>query len=391
MKKLTLFSVVLAFSFAACGGGIKTHTNAAPEPSPSGGSVPAEMQQIAVVIASTLLDVGSVSTITLDDAKTVAQALIMTNGSDAIVRAYGDLIYIVNRLGSDSVQVIDPNDGFKIIGDYSVGAGSNPQDIVVFGDKAYISRLSGQNDVDDQSDVLIVDPLTGERLGGLDLKQYMTDDGERLSSAAQMHRVGGYIYVTCQDLSGWWVADTNGKVVVIDTATDTVVKSIELAGRNPADIVYSQFSERLYVTDTGVFDPMTYMTDVTTDFGGIEVINPETNETEGILIDDAALGGNPSEIRIVSEDVGYVIISSMMLASFNPSTYEVTNPALYVSPGYYVPDFEIAKDGTILLTERDATNSGIIFINPDGTIATGPIGIGAAPPASVEIMEIEKK
>ena len=393
MKKTTLFVTALAFLLVGCGSDLKTHTNTS-NPSTSENPPPTsavEKKEIAVVIGANYTDlVGSLSTIALDDAKTLIQGLVMTNGSDAVLRVFGGLIYVINRFGSDSIQVIDPNDNFKIIADYSVGAGSNPQDIVVFNDTAYVSRLSPQNDTEDQSDVLIIDPSTGEQLGGFNLQEYMTDDGEQLPFAAQMHRVGDYLYVACQDLSSWWVADTNGKVIVIDITTDTVTKSIELTGRNPADITYSPFSGKIYVTDTGVFDHATFTTDVNTDFGGIEVIDPKTNETEGILVDDADLGGNPSEIRIASEGIAYVITSSAILASFNPATYEVLNSAIYVSPGYYVPDFEIAGDGTILLTERNTTNSGIIVINDDGSIVDGPIGIGASP-ASVEIMEVEKK
>src|SRR5205814_950471 len=54
-------------------------------------------------------------------------------GSDAVARFYGGLLYVVNRFGGDNIQVIDPAQNYATIRQFSVGNGSNPQDIVFVG------------------------------------------------------------------------------------------------------------------------------------------------------------------------------------------------------------------------------------------------------------------
>lgn len=399
MKKLVCL-ISAAMIFAACEEGIKVNAPTLELPPPTTASNPevpnteedgtteTPAEKIVVAVAANYTDlVGSLASIKFDASKTVSQQIALTNSSDAVVRAAGNYVYVINRYGSDSIQVFEPKN-FARIADYSVGKGTNPQDIAVVGEKAYISRMDAHNAADDPDDVIIVNPLTGERKGGLDLKQYMEDDGEQLARAGQMAVAGNYLYVACQDLSGAFTADANGKIVVINTATDSVEKSIELDGFNPFDIFYSSELEKLFVSNAGPFDPITYTTDITTSVGGIEVINAATNETEGIKIDDLGFGANISEIRIVSKELGYAIAGSKTIASFNPSSYEIINKNIYTSPHTYLPDFEVCDCGQILLTEQEPEASGILFLNPDGSVANGPIGIGANP-ASVEIVEVK--
>lgn len=335
--------------------------------------------------------VASLSTITMDGKFTVNNAVGLTNGGDVVLRSHEQYLFVINRSGADSIQLFDVNNNLSEVANYSVGAGSNPQDVVIVGDKAYISRLGAQNDKANPVDVLIVDMLTGKQLGGIDLKSYMADDGDKLARAVQMVLVGNLLYVACQDLSSMFVADANGKVAVINTDTDEVEKVITLAGRNPFDLVYLASTNKIFVTNAGVFDPMTYTTNTADGFGGIEVIDVDTNETMGIKIDDAVFGGNPSEIRLASDTLGYFIVSSSVVATFNPTTFELLNKQFYKSPDKspfsYMPDILITGDGKILLTERDPANSGILVLNSDGTVNTGPLSIGALP-ASLVVVEL---
>ena len=49
--------------------------------------------------------------------------------SDAVARYHDGLIYVVNRLGCDNIQVIDPAANWTTLREFSVGGGSNPQGI----------------------------------------------------------------------------------------------------------------------------------------------------------------------------------------------------------------------------------------------------------------------
>lgn len=348
---------------------------------------------VAVVFNSNFTDpIGNLSTINLSDPTQVGMARVTTDGSDAVVRSFDNRIYVINRYGTDTIQVIDPND-FSVMANYSVGKGSNPQDIVVVSDAlAFLSRLDAQNDTADQSDILIINPLTGERLGGIVLKPYTRDDGDRLARAGQMVRVEDWLYVCMQDLPTNMLepANTNGKVAIIDINTNEVVDAdpkrdgiqvIELSGRNPSDITYSPALDKFFIADTGVY--INFVVDTSDANGGIEVVRREDHKSEGIVVKDEDLGGGVSEVRLNSETLGFTIIDSVAIASFNPTTYEIVSKEVYRSPGFFLPDFTIDSEGRLLIAEQDVNGPGIVILNAtDGTKIAGPIGVGA-PPSSI--------
>ncbi len=211
-----------------------------------------------------------------------------------------------------------------------------------------------------------------------------------------MVAVDDTLYVLMQDLPSNLMDSANqpGKIVMIDMTTDAVidadattdgVQAIVLDGRNPSDITYSPATKKLYVADTGVFTM--FMVDVNDAFGGIEVVDPVTMRTEGIVIDDKLFGNYVNQIRL-TETKGYTIVGGMTVASFDLATHTVTNANLYTSAGMYVPDIAIDSVGRVLVTERDMAGAGIIFI--DGTTGAtlyGPVDIGATP-ASITFVQI---
>lgn len=384
MKKTSAVLAMVAMIFAAGCSKIdnKTETTS-PDLSIASGSM-------AVVVGASFTDpVGSLSTIDLNDLTKVETARVTTDGSDAVVRSFGGRIYVINRFGTDTVQVIDPAN-FSVIANYSVGSGTNPQDIVtVSDDKAYITRLDAQNDASDKSDVIIVNPLTGERKGGIDLKEFTTDDGDRFARAAQMVLVDKTLYICMQDLSSDMLkpADTNGKIAVVDTDTDSVTQLIQLAGRNPSDITYSPASDKLYVANTGVYD--NFVVNTADAYGGIEVVGLD-GKSEGIVIDDASFGGGVAEIRLASAALGFTIVDSVIIASFNPTTYEIISKELYRTSGFFLPDFSIDSNGRLLIAEQNPDNPGVVVLDAaTGGILAGPIAIGA-PPASITFVDVGK-
>jgi DNA-binding beta-propeller fold protein YncE len=344
----------------------------------------------AIVAATSWIDpVGSLASIDTESNYAADLSLITTDGSDVVLRTFNGRVYVINRFGTDTIQVIDP-DSFGIDADYSVGAGSNPQDIWAVSDsKAYVSRLDAQNDVSNDDDILIVNPLTGGLLGSIDLKIYALDDGDRLARAAQMVAVGNKLFVCLQDLPSNLLesANTNGKVVVINMENDQVITSIELSGRNPADITYSPLTRLIYVSESGVFN--NFMTDVTDPYGGIEVIDPETLQSHGIMIDDSSFGGYTKELRLVSQDLGFVIVGGNKVASFNPATYEMLNDSFYVSKGFYIPDISVDRNNNLYVAEMDAENPGVVILSSnDGSVVAGPIPVGA-PPSGITFVNID--
>src|SRR6266508_2491960 len=101
-------------------------------------------------------------------------------GGDPVVRHFLGLTYVINRL-SGTVQVIDPAT-LDTKRTFSVGAGSNPQDILVVDPRtAYVTRYESRW-------LYKVDPTTGQGFDVVDLGPLADADG--LPEMAMMARDG---------------------------------------------------------------------------------------------------------------------------------------------------------------------------------------------------------
>ncbi len=379
---------VLAMTIGCGSGAVIEQINPTPSPEDGTSLNLSPQEQIYVAAAGSTDTVGSIATVGINNPRPIQKKKAVTDGSDVVLKSFDGKLFVINRYGTDTIQVIDPAT-FKIIGNYSVGSLSNPQDLVVANGKAFITRLDAHLDKKNSDDLLIVNPLTGSKIASIDLKPYTTNDGFRFARAVGMVLVGDDLYVLIQDLGSGlntfeiFEANTNGKVAVIDTKNNSVSKIIPLTGRNPAGIVYNDVLKKIFITDTGVFISSTNSVDINTPYGGIEVIDTATNTSLGILIDDKDFGGYLDvPIRLLNENVGLVTLGGAIVASFNPTTLQILNKNLYTSSGGYLPDLTIDKNGLLWVPERDLKGSGLILIDPQtGAKIGGPYEVGSLPAA----------
>ncbi len=336
------------------------------------------------VILGTDFIVGTLSLLGIDPPRTVTSN-IQTAHSDAIVRAFGNKIYVVNRLGADNIEVIDPAADFAVTLQFSVGQGTNPQQIVATGaSRGYVSLYQPEDNRSEEmqvDDILVVNLVNGAILKTIDLTPYAADDGTPLPRASAMVVIGDRLFVALQDLPGGFLGpDQQGKIAVIDTTTDTVVTVIELAGRNPVSMDYSPETGMIYVALADYFD-------ISSSFGGIEVVDPEEGLSRGIFIDDLLLGGASGDIE--TGGVKGCITVGYFDEAFNFLTKVVSfdldpegTPALttlYESQGY-VNDIAIDQNGNLLVGDMNPTVNGTVFVDPvTGEQIDGPITTGSAP------------
>ncbi|MCP4727657.1 MAG: hypothetical protein GY863_21640, partial [bacterium] len=163
--------------------------------------------------------------------------------SDASARYFFGKIYIVNKQGRDNIQVLEPSLNYKTIMELSMGAGSNPHDIIaVSTDRAYVTRYN-------KGDIWIIDPSTGLKTGGIDISVYAhsTAAGKPRMSYLYYHEPTQRLFVEIQRLKGDWNPSEYSSVLVIDTdpANDnynSVIADIKLQwGSESAINPYSRF------------------------------------------------------------------------------------------------------------------------------------------------------
>jgi hypothetical protein len=126
-------------------------------------------------------------------------------------------------------------------------ARANPHDVVILSDgKAYVTRydknLTATSATASGDDVLIVDPRDGTALGHIDLSGYAAQvAGSGVTIQARPDRaviVAGKVAVTLNDQDANFTVFGEGRVVIIDPATDTVVQSLALTGLSNCEAIY---------------------------------------------------------------------------------------------------------------------------------------------------------
>jgi DNA-binding beta-propeller fold protein YncE len=330
-------------------------------------------------IIVTTSDFSSGSLASVDLATDQTSVNILNIHSDADARTYQGKLYVVNREGQDNILVLDGDDLSTPLTQFSVGNGTNPQDIVfTTATRAYVSRRASTH-------LLIVNPTTGDSLGSVDLSFAADDDG--LPEMKFLTQYGNRLYVTCQrlDRNAFSAPTDRSEVVVVDLVTDTVVdvdssqegvQGIILQAKNPFG-GQVRIADRLYISCVGDFNDLTD--------GGIEVVNLKTNSTEGIQLGEGELGGNVGALAMVSQNVGFVVVSDAtfanVLKTFDLSTDGLPTTITGVSGGY-IASMGIAS-GRLYVSDQGTfgdPNAGLMVFDVNThALLMGPVSTGLPP------------
>ncbi|MDE3001111.1 MAG: hypothetical protein OXU79_18700 [Gemmatimonadota bacterium] len=306
----------------------------------------------------------------------------LTIHSDAAVRVYRDRVYVLNRLGQDNVIVLDRGDLATPLTQYSTGNGSNPHDIAfVSEEKAYISRY-------ERTQLLIVNPVTGDSLGSVDLSTFADADG--LPETSQLALYGGHLFAVCHrlDRENGWVPTEFSTIAVIDVKTDQLVdadpaaegtQGIEMTSKNPAGA--ARRGSKWIVNAVNTYSDLTD--------GGIEVIDLTTLRSEGVVLDEAAVGGNLSSLVMTSDSDGYAVVTD---ENFVNTVKRLDLAMLSVSPGLsglsggFVPGLGVFGQRLYVLDQGsfgDPASAGIkVYDVSTDALVAGPISTGL-PPSSI--------
>lgn len=329
-------------------------------------------------VSTTSFEEGSYASVVLDPPRAVTRSSPQRRiFRDAVVRGAGDLIYVVNRLYADNIQVLDPADGLKTRLQCSTGNGTNPHDIaVVSGRKAYVTLF-------EQRELLIVNPAAQRdcadfERGRIDLSSLADADG--VPDMDQMAIAGGRLYVSLQRLdihSVLRLPARNGALAVIDLASDRLLGGIELTGANPfgATKGLTVRDGQLWIAEAGEFNVFD---------GGLERVDLTTGTPSGFVATEAELGGDITDFAIVSDHLAYAVVSRPgfvnALVSFDPDSGRLL-ATHHTSAGYTLFDIELNDRGELYLADRSRRAPGLrVFRAADGTPLTdGVLDLGLPP------------
>jgi DNA-binding beta-propeller fold protein YncE len=320
----------------------------------------------------------SIVTVRFDTRFSVTPDVELISG-DPVAASSRQIPLIINRFFFDNIQVLDPESEFLTALQFSTGNGSNPHDALMADDeRLYVTRYEpGFNDI------LIADPETGRSLGRIPLKRFATNSSGT-ARPDRMVAVNGMVLVTLQNVDATFQEYGPGIALFIDPMDDSVVSSITLDGQNPfgSPSVHPTTGE-VYIAAAGIFQGL-LPRELS---GGIEVIDPISLTSRGILIDDDDLGGNVSGIAVTSSRRGYAVVvttgGSNALVAFHPRRAKVLGTVLSTSA--FIPEIRYDGDGYLIVAEHDFGSPALRILDA----ATGsdveriPLSL---PPVSVAIL-----
>lgn len=223
--------------------------------------------------------------------------------SDPVLRVTGGALFAVNRLSFDNLQRLDPMSNFATTWQASVGAGANPQDVLLpSADKGYVTRYEPPF-----NDVAVFDPERGTIRASIPLGPY-AQNRDATPRAAVLRMAEGSVFVGLQDIDRSFSRFEDGKLAVIDPALDQVVDVIPLQGKNPYEMQVVRAAsgrEKLYVALAGIF-PGLQAQELS---GGVVVVDAGNRVVERFALDDDTAGGNVTAVAMAGERLGYVIVS----------------------------------------------------------------------------------
>ncbi|MEZ4648517.1 MAG: FlgD immunoglobulin-like domain containing protein [Candidatus Eisenbacteria bacterium] len=307
-------------------------------------------------------------------------------GADPVARYAFGLLYVVNRLGGDNLQVIDPATN-ATLHQHSVGSGANPQDVSVLSPtRAYLSLYNS-------TDLIEMNPITGEILDRIDLSVFADSDG--LPEAARLHFDDPYMYVQIQRLDRGQFYEPVGDsyLAVIDTRNNSLVDPDPDESGLPGialTATTNPFGPMELDLRTGrhllVPCPGSYVSQAD---GGLERVDLDAWTSDGLVMSGSDLGGDLVDLCAYEGDTMFAIVSN---SSFVTCLVELDLAAgsvgstLYCSDGFDLADCAYASEGWLYVADRSFDDPGVrVFNAASGAQASGPVYVGL-PPVELHVL-----
>ncbi len=315
-------------------------------------------------------DNGSLSILDVSDATPVLTPDVTVVHSDATVRAGLDHIYVIGRLGGDSLLRLD-DATFAVQWQLPLTAGSNPQDLALVSTcKAYVSLYQ-------KNYLQIVDPVAGsipDATPMISLADFADADG--LPEASFMLANGGMVYVAIQNLENF-TASRNGRLLAIDPATDTVGAEIELTTPNPFSPIARVDDTHLAVGCVGDFSGTQ---------GGIEWIDTAAG-TSTLAVSSADLGGVVTELVMEDATCGFALVNTPEWTSGvrrfcleSDGDGAGTAGDWLVAPGAFTIVGLALSDDILYFADATADDPGVRFVDLAGEAVASEIISTGLPP-----------
>jgi hypothetical protein len=315
----------------------------------------------------------------------------------------GGNLVLIDR-GSGLLTTVDPTT-CQVVGQVVVpgagGARTNPHDLVTIAEhKAYVTRYqpnaAATSPAQMGNDIAVIDPTTGAFVSRIDVDAHASPVAGATILARPNRAIiaGGKVVVSLNEADASYKNYGDGKVIVIEPATDTVVASVTLAGLHDCDgMDYVASTQTLLVACGGTYmaanqpaqsgiavvDLGASPPSVTASFTGAVFGNQPVNFS-WVLAAPPAGGGTrafaaTNDPNLVAPDVlfafDYVLGTTTQLATSEPFTI---GPPASTGPLLFVPEF-LGSTPQVQLFDITSTPQATTAFVPDSVNKLSPVQV----------------
>lgn len=317
-----------------------------------------------------------------------ATRTVMTNvgpalavGADPILRHFGNELFIVNRIDGNNITILD-DQTLALKEQLGTGAGSNPQDVAVRGQKLYVATFGGTG--------LLVLTRGSATPVAIDLS---ADDPDGKPNCNSIYLVGSNLYVSCGllDNANMFVPRGPGKVYVVDTATNAIKTTLTLGHPNPFGVFEqvpasapSGGGELLMPTALFPVPPSTALPS-----GCVERITTGATPTAaGCLINNTDLAGYASRIAFQIDKEGALlwVAAPTTYPQSDLRAYDMAINSLWAGPlnpaNQAIGDLALCPGGELVLADTTMNANGLRVYSGAAELTKAALPIGLPPTSS---------
>lgn len=314
---------------------------------------------------------------------------VTTVHADSVLQPHGARLFVLERLGADTLLEVDPARGLAVVGQRTLGARSNPWSMGAgTADHAWVA-LYGE----DRLARVRLDPQRSARVGvEIDLARWSAPGGHALP--ALLVDDADRVHVLLQRLRRFGcVSETPGKVLTYAREALTTLKSegalpapepevTALRWCNPVTALATPSG--LLVGSAGAYR----VRGGTMNDGGIELLSDSGSR---FLVDEEGLGGRDVVLLRPGADVDTVWVLAAD-ANFSTSVLRLELPdgRLHPSPLWTSEGVQdlVAVGDEIWISDRSPRSPGLIRVNArtgERTDGGTPLAVGGAPQTLVAL------
>lgn len=368
-------------------------------------------EKVLIIGADYSPAVGSLSIIDVTSGN-LTQNVQTFETSDLGVFGYRRDVYVLGRFFADFLERYDiGNPGTSLYASpYSTLLGSetsslNPHSLIFKSkSEAVLTRY-------DSNLQWLVNPRASAESGffqsSIDLGHY--DSADSIPEFSQGVYVGGNYFLVAQRLENYLpvknaylaVVDSEGDEIDTETSNSDNLMGIELPARNPGKVIYHKGLGKIFVQCTGQYGA-SWSSSNREFTGGIVTIDPYdftttmlvdddngVNQSTNTLIGGGSYDGLISDMAIVDEDTGYLVIydswQNSDLRTFNPTTGDVGS-VITDFEGVGISSIDVDSQGRLWILVAGSTESSIQVLETVNNTVVQTIDGFDLPPRSLKII-----